>query len=90
MITDFLGDGRLVGEHHSGVAMRVTSPTVRLGAKAVIGPECGKTLSVCWMPKPSAAGRGDFFHVPLQFGAGEVPVAVVHRLEFTAVDGKNS
>ncbi|MNI37381.1 hypothetical protein D3C73_914700 [compost metagenome] len=30
--------------------------------------------------------RFDFFHPTLQLGAGEIAVAVVHRLEFTAVD----
>ena len=35
----------------------------------------------------TADARLDFFHAPLQLGAGEVPVAVVQRLEFTTVNG---
>jgi hypothetical protein len=31
--------------------------------------------------------RFNFFHSPLQFGAGEVAVAIVDCLEFAAVDG---
>lgn len=35
----------------------------------------------------TADARLDFFHTPLQFGAGEIAVTVVHCLEFAAVDG---